>query len=57
MVPGKKNGLVERNKSKQQLNEGLELVELVDNCLMLGERSQTVAQKNLLLFAFSVSLC
>jgi hypothetical protein len=24
---------------------------------MLGERSQTVAQKNLLLFAFSVSLC
>jgi hypothetical protein len=57
MVPGKKNGLVERNKSKQQLNEGLELVELVDNCLILGERSQIVAQKNLLLFSFSVSLC
>ncbi len=56
MVPGKK-WTGEKKKSKQQLNEWLELVELEDSCLMLGERSQTVAQKNWLLFAFSVSLC
>jgi hypothetical protein len=53
----KKKWTGEKKKIKQQLNEWLELVELEDNCLMLGERSQIVAQKNLLLFAFSVSLC
>jgi hypothetical protein len=46
MVPGKKMYWW-KEKSKQQLNESPELVELEDNCLMLGERSQTVAQKKI----------